>query len=797
MRKTTKIIFLIFIVAFAGLTALCGLGYRLITRSLPRTQGEITVAGITSKVRVYRDGYGIPHILTRSEHDLFFTQGFITAQDRIWQMDLWRRIARGRLAQIFGAQALSTDSLMLTIGIGRAADRIAETISPETRTMYQAYADGINGYLTLQDDRLPVEFILLGYTPDPWTVADCIAVSRWFAWNLSFGWNTDLTLGALVEKVGPALTAEILPGIEGVSWDAAPGMSRLLSLNDSLGKWIGFPSPDVHYSCSNSWVVSGRRSDTGKPLLANDPHLGLSLPGFWYEVNLCGGGLDVYGHSLPGLPGVIIGNNRAIAWGLTSLMADDMDFFLEKLDNRDGHFYDSGAGRKPLKVIREEIPVRLDSSRTLRILETEHGPIISHLLPKYRQAGISVSLSWTGLQPSDDALAYLGLMRASNWEQFRSALENYHIAPQQFIFADTTGNIGIQAAGALPLRSGNPFLPRLGTDANAAWKGWVPFRRLPHEYNPSRGWIAAANHPDNTSGLPLLPAVGSRLKRIEELLKDNPLITMRKMREMQADIISPYAREFCRHILNLVADSLSSSERYGMIFRRMLAWDGSMSTGSSEATLFHFIQRYFSENTFRDEMGQTLYTRWLKTESLPRSACLELLTNKRFSAWFDNTQTPNHRETARETALKSFKQAVKFLREKYDPEMSAWSWGKLHRLTLAHPLSSQPLLRPTFALEPLPLGGSGTTISAFGADTFDDYPVTWGSSLRTIWDLGQRDNSLAVIPAGQSGQPLDPHYKDQIILYKDHFYHPVLTDTARIRQAGMEMLIINPGSDNE
>ncbi len=798
MPRGLKIALIVFAVIGAGLLSLCVWGYRKVTRSLPQTTGEIVLPGLQAEVHVYRDDYHIPHILAQNEHDIFFIQGFITAQDRLWQMDLWRRAAAGRLSEIFGPATLKMDSLILTVGIRRTAHRILPHLSPETRSILRAYTDGINAYIQSNAERLPVEFTLLNYTPSPWEIVDCVSILRWFGWQLSTEWRTDITMGAILERVGIEKVKTIFPPFQEekprtTPWQGRP-LTTLFKEIRPLWEETFFPKTDFG---SNSWAVSGDRSVTGKPLLANDPHLSLDIPTIFYENHLVGGGFNVAGLSIPGLPGVTIGHNRKIAWGMTNLMADDLDLFVETLHPSDFTKYLHGGSYRTMEVIEEEIPVRGGSPIPMRIRKTHRGPVVSRFLPQHGSIRSAISLRWTGHEVSDEGLALYRLNKAENWETFREALRSHRVPSQNFVYADTGGNIGYQAAGWIPVRTeGAGYLPRNGDDPENDWKGFIPYEALPSLKNPPEGFVITANNrvagKDHSYTISDLWAHSSRIRRIQQLLSEKETFSINDFKRMQADVLSIFAEEVTERALPILENTSFDDPSETELIEKLSRWDGAMKTGSPEAALFEAFLRRLLANLFRDEMGDSLYAAYLELHSLPLRALTHLLGEER-SPWFDDVTTEDTAEDKGEIITKSFREAVIDLRQRLGENISKWSWGTLHSLAFKHPLGQHPFLRRAFNLGPFRVGGSGTTINATGYILKEPYDTVWGPAARLIVDLGNPDNSLSVISTGQSGQPLDNHYRDQIELYLGNRYHSTLSDTTKIVRSGWDLLKLKPG----
>ncbi|MCG8603501.1 penicillin acylase family protein, partial [bacterium] len=476
------------------------LGYHLLTKSLPKITGTTNLDILDKTVDVYRDSFGVPHIFAQTEEDLFKAAGYVTAQDRLWQMDFSRRIASGRLSEIFGKSALERDKYIRTWGFHRTAKKILKVLSPESRAALQAYADGVNAFIAENLHRLPLEFPLLRYEPDPWKIEDSLAITRLMAWRLSFSWYVDLVLNELVAKLGVREARQVFPDfprhgptiISSGATTSSRGLSEFIGAGLALREFLGIDTAAIG---SNSWVVSGEKSVSGKPLLANDPHLELTTPSIWYEMHLVGGPINVAGVALPGTPGVLIGHNQSIAWGLTNGMVDDVDFYLEAINQDDSTKYRSGTQWQDFEEIREDIFVKDDRPVALTIQETENGPVVSNIHPVLAGRDIVYSMSWVGHEPSDELAALLKLQVARNSDDVKEALKHFKVPAQNFVWASVDGDIGYQLAGSVPIRRNTTgILPHQGWTRRGQWQRYVPFDRLPSLHNPASGFIATANN---------------------------------------------------------------------------------------------------------------------------------------------------------------------------------------------------------------------------------------------------------------------------------------------------------------
>lgn len=796
MNRILKIVLIVFLVISAILLIMAISGYRMIMGALPVTKGDLTVPELQSKVCVYRDGFHIPHIFAQNEHDLFFAQGYITAQDRLWQMDLWRRYAKGQLSEIFGPFTTKSDSMMRTIGINRIVERIEPGLSPTSRRVMQAYTDGINAFIRQNKKHLPVEFKMLNYQPASWKITDCLAVLRLVGWQMSVGWTIEPVMGALIDNLGLEKVQQLFSfhaeDATVFQFDEKKQASIFYCEFAERFNPSPFPKPDFS---SNCWVVSGKRSATGKPILANDPHLAFLNPSFWYEIHLTGTGFNVAGFSIPGLPLVAVGTNEHVAWGVTNLLADDIDFYEEKLDTDNGSRYLSGSQYRTMETIKDKIGVRDQPPIDFKIRTTYHGPIVSDIL-QHPMPDKAVSLRWIGQEISDECLSFYKLNLASDWKSFREALRYFKIPPQNFLYADRNGNIGYQAAGKIPIQNrAAHFIPKPGQNPENDWKGFISFDRLPSIKNPKEGILASANDGKkfkygrseilNYTDLPF------RIDRIEQLLSEKSELSVMDMKKIQGDIQSDYALNVLKQVLPYLDDFTTGEPLVQRAAAMLSRWDGQLKAGSAEAMIFEqFLLRLF-ENIFKDELTDSLYNSWLDLYTIPWASLLREVSNPH-SSWADNITTSDKRETLKEIIRISFENAVEQIKKDQGEDILNWSWGKVHTLLFEHPLGQIPLMDKIFNIGPFHMGGSAMTLNRMGFSLTKPYKITWGTSGRIIIDLSDLNNTISVLPTGQSGQPMDGHYSDQTQLFIQNLYHPNLMDTTRIAHAGWECLKMKP-----
>lgn len=779
------------------------LGYYLSTRSFPQTNGSVSLAGIQNPVEILRDGYGVPHIFAHTEHDAFFAAGFVQAQDRLWQMEIIRRAGMGRLSEILGEPALKTDRMFRTLRLWKHAQQIAATLDDETRQALQAYADGVNSYIGEHRGKYPLEFDMLNIEPEPWSVEHSVVISRLMAWELNYARWVDVVFGVLVERFGPEKAVEVFP-----SWpNNAPVIVppelkgkkiaslalQLLDADESYRKLLG--ATGFGYG-SNSWVVAGSKSFTGKPILANDPHLLLFAPGRWYEMHLSSPTLDVEGAGLAGIPFVVVGHNRHIAWGVTNAMIDDEDFYVEQVDSvQRPTKYKFLNEWRPLAEEVDTIVVKDSKPVLLSIYSTHRGPIINRFEPSAELSNYLLSMRWVGHEISNEARTFLLINRAKNWQEFQRALQTFACPAQNFIYADIDGNIGYYAAGKLPVRkSKGQTLPFAGWTDENDWKSFVPFEEMPHSYNPPEGFIATANNKIIDDSYPYHISThwepSWRVQRITELLKSQEKFSVEDFQRFQQDYLSPQAREIVPVILKAYDGRDVNDKRIQTALNYFRNWDYIMKKEDVSTSLFQSFFLASIRNTFQDEMGDRLLALYDTLASIPMVVMTKLL-HQDSSAWFDNVST-SEIEKKDDIVRLSLEQAVHDLQTKLGGEVKEWQWGKLHTVEFSHVFGASPILRRIFNVGPFEVGGSHSTVNKGDFKIGAPFANTVGPSTRQIFDLSDPNNTRSVTPPGQSGQVFHRNYSDQIALWLNGLFKRVPMDKFVIEQTSHEVLILQP-----
>jgi len=734
--------------------------------SLPKIDGEVQLKGIGAPVEVVRDIDGVPHIFAKSDRDAWFAIGYAHAQDRLWQMEFQRRVAQGRLAEFLGDLAYDTDRLMRTVGMARTAEAIVAKLDPETRAALEAYSAGVNSYLAA-DPVLPIEFHLLRVKPAPWKPADSVSWLLVMAWDLSANWRTELGRLRYAARLGPEKAAQLLPPYPGDKEAPLPDFSKLYGdLKPAANALLEISPPTEHAIGSNNWVVNGARSETGKPLLANDPHLGLQAPALWYLAHLSTPALNVVGGTLPGLPFVVLGHNDHLAWSMTTTLGDTQDLFVERVAPDDPSSYLTPTGRAKFDVRDEVINVR-GEDRHIKVRTTRHGPVISDVVKGMDAAapkGHVIALAWTAL--SDDnatARAGLALNRARNVKEFMAAARDFHAPQQNLVFADREGHIGFVAPAKVPIRrpdnEAQGRVPVPGWIARYDWTGMLPFEQLPTVLDPPAGRIITANHKITPPGYKPFLSVDwfppYRADRIEELLQKTPKHSIATFMKMQADSQSRLARE----MLPYAKAAKPGTEEGRLAQGKLAGWNGDMTPDSPAPLVLSAWYRELTRLVYADEMGDMFRDAW----EIRLPFMQQVMRGENGAqAWCDDVKTPKVKETCAMLAGKAFDLAAIDLQRRYG-EPGTWRWGVAHPAASDHrPLGFFPVIRNFFNIEP-ETAGDAYSINV-GAYTIRDeerpFANRHAGSLLAIYDLADLDRSIFMQSTGQSGNVLSPWYSD-------------------------------------
>ncbi len=765
-----------------------GVSFGILHGGLPRTEGDLQVDGLHAAVTIRRDASGIPHITAADAHDLFFAQGFVHAQDRLWQMESYRRAASGTLSAVIGERGLDNDRFMRTLGMTQAAQADWERLDSESRAALEAYAEGVNAYLQTAGSALPPEFKILGIRPEPWKPLDSLVFGKLLAWGLSNNYQHELILADLSTRTSWEKLLELLPEYPGpnvipdAQRTAAPAGPAAALLAQAAG--VEAVNPLFHPDQgSNAWVVGGSRTASGMPMLANDPHQGISMPSLWYEVGLHSrdGAYNVAGASLPGIPGIEIGHNAHIAWGVTNARPDVQDIFVETLDESGERYLFRGEWR-PLSVRQETIEVKKSAPVTLTVRQTHHGPLISDVVA---EAQGDWALRWTGLDAHPLLQAILELDRAADWDSFRAAVADWEVPGMNFVYADTEGHIGYQMSGEVPIRADNEvqgLLPVDGADGAHEWVGFIPFEEMPHALDPAADFFASANNRPVGEDYPYFLSryfqPPYRVARISDFLRRGKNLTPEDFERLQADWFSGINLGVARALVNGAHPQGPAAESALGLLRN---WDGVMSPESGAAALSEAALRHIIREAVSPEIGSEGAEAYLHLAAYPYMFLQNILDDPESPWWH------GEREAVLSRALQD---AVAELQPALGADPAAWTWGGMHAMVFSHPLGKIGPLRPVFNRGPYPTGGNWNTIDSGAYYPDSAYVMGLGPAYRIINDLSDWDATRSIIPTGQSGHPYSPHYDDQIAPWLAVEYHPLPFSPEAVEAGTVEVLRI-------
>lgn len=814
MRSWKKILFglsisfiIIFIIAGA-------IFYNMLSSSLPAYQGIITSSKIISDIEIYRDSFAVPYIFAENDNDAAFALGYVHAQERLFTMDFIRRAGEGRLSEILGDEAVPFDNMFRTVGIKRNILRNYSRIDPSVISLLQSYSDGVNAYIEERNGNYSIEFDVLGYQPEKWKPLHSLIIIKMMAWELNMSWWTDLTFSELIQKLGEKKALEILPDYpENAPTIIADNFKYLSAINSSLVEtdkafrnFIGWTGTHIG---SNNWVVNANKSTSGKPIIANDPHLAFSAPGKWFAATVNSKeGWKTSGVTLPGVPGIVIGKGENISWVLTNVMNDDADFYIEKLDSSDSKYFVDGQWRD-LRIIKDTIKVKNGKDRVIEIKETHRGPIISDIHTFnfiYNTAESEfppISMKWLGNEFSDEMLGFYKINKAKNWNQFREGVKYFGIPGQNFVYADTTGNIGYIMGARIPLRKkNNPTLVFDGTNTENDWQGYVPVEEIPVVLNPKENFIASANNKilkDFKYHISNLWEPSSRIDRIYELLNSKEKHSAEDFKKYQMDITSPYAKLITSHIVKAFEGIKINDNNLKTAIELLSEWDFNLNKQSQTPSIYVVTLKYLLHNIYYDELGDDLFNRFVFLANVPFRSLLQVL-DKPESLIFDDISTAKT-ESKNEIIRKSLADALTFLEENLGKDLTNWQWGRLHAVTFKHAFSGNfSLLDKYINIGPYEIGGDGTTINNTEypfSESIDKYPMfshnefenILGPSMRYIYDFAKPDQYYLILTTGQSGNVMSDNYHDQTPYWLQGKYMLIKTDESSIRKNKNLLLI--------
>lgn len=816
MRLLRRLLTWSFVLLLVVLVAAAGGALWYVRAVEPQVAGTVTLPGFERPVQVVRDREGVPHIFAASETDAVAALGFVHAQDRLWQMEMNRRIANGRLSEVVGTPGLETDRFLRTIGIRRAAEAIFANLEAETRVLLAAYARGVNAYLTTRSSPLPPEFLILrAPAPEPWSPIDSVGWSLMMALDLGGNLNAELTRMRLAQAGLPmARIGEFLPPYPGETW---PELPDYLALYRSLkpqaartGQLIRAFDLGLEGVGSNNWVVSGARSETGKPLLANDPHLGLSAPALWYFARLTSPSGTVIGATLPGVPGVVLGRNDHIAWGFTNTGPDVQDLFIEQVDPVDPTRYRTPDGWARFDTVREVIQVKGAADEVLSVRISRHGPVISDGASRGATASVpeghALALQWTALSPDNLTVqAFARLNRARNWEEFLAAARHYDAPQQNIVYADVDGNIGFIAAGRVPIRKPENDLkglfPAPGWDARYDWAGYVPFEELPQEFNPARGFRITANERITPEGYPHHIssewATPHRANRIAELLGAQEKHSLDSFRVLQADHRSNAVREvlpllLAAHRTAEPGRGRQMPERVRAVLDALSRFDGTMATDRPEPLVATAWMRELTRLVYADELGPELFSSLWDQRQVFMMAVLSGKDGQ--GAWCGNAREAGGGDCAA-LVSRALDRALEDLETRFGADWRSWRWGVAHDARSEHrPFARVGALARIFDVR-VPVPGDTYTVNVNRhtiRNTAEPFVSRHAASLRAIYDMADPERSLFMHSTGQSGLPTSRLYRNLAERWAKVEFLPMRTRRADVEREAIGTLTIVP-----
>ncbi len=789
------------------LLVLGGLGVWVVRRAWPQTDGTASIRGISAPVQILRDTWGVPNIYAQNEHDLLLAQGYVHAQDRLWSMYYYVRAASGTLSEVVGSAALTSDQELRTFGLRRAAEQEWAAMGAEEKALLQAYCDGVNAFIDSHRNSLPLEFTVLGYTPESWSPIDSLTYANVISQSMVGNYRLEFLRARLIGEIGPEKTEDLLPpydankpliipdGVQGYQWMRGVDFAKLDKLDELLGNSAAIWG-------SNNWVVSGQRTVSGKPILASDAHMSLSMPSLWYMNGLFGGRFHTTGFTLPGTPGVLIGHNDRIAWAITNLGADVEDLYIEKLDDRTNPTkYEFQGQWKDIQVIHDTIGVKGADPVPLDIYITNHGPIINNAVADMTKAE-PMALQWGGLGDSTLFTAILKLNAAQDWDQFREALRWWHMPGQNFVYADLDGNIGYQMTGKIPVRQPqhDGLVPVPGWSGEYEWKGFIPYDELPHSFNPPQGFIATANNKVIGDDYPYRINEewdpGYRAARATQLLSANDHMDIAANQQIQGDTFSLPTAEIRPYMLEIKPQNDEETKAIALLE----GWDQTFAADAVAPTLFETWYWFLFRDTLEDEMDLSLATDYLAGQ-YERHGRLHIMAMTRMlpdanNPWFDDKQTPDVVETRADIVRRSLGEALDWLKEHRGDDMSTWTWGSVHQVNYVNLLarSGNPLFTWLYYVPAIPARGENFTLNA-GTFNFDaPFSMAHGTSNRQIIDLSDFDSMVGIHSTGQSGLVRHPNRTDMIPLWEDVEYVPVPFGREKIEGLAADTLTLIPES---
>ncbi|WP_010678527.1 penicillin acylase family protein [Bacillus timonensis] len=785
-KKRWRIVLLAGITIILLLVASILAGFLYLKKSIPVIEGEISVDGVIEEVEVIRDQNGVPHIVARNTHDLYFAQGYVTAQDRLFQMDLSRRQASGELSEVIGASLVEQDKYFRTLGLRRAAEMSYGVYSAEAKDVLQSYADGVNAFIkeVKEKNKLPVEFTLAGYEPSEWSPIDSLTIGKYMAYDLGGHYKGQAFRYYMAQHVSEEKWLELLPTYpEGGATVLQAMKEHPIDISKSIA---AAPFPN-EFNGSNNWVVSGEKTESGLPILADDPHLGLATPSIWYETHLQNNEVNVSGVIFAGVPGIILGRNEHIAWGVTNVGPDVQDLYIEKRNPDNPVQFEYMGKWENAQIIDEPIKVKDGDTIPYQVQVTRHGPIISEFTHDHKEE-TALALKWTALSPSTELEAVLLFNKAKNWDEFKEALTYFHTPAQNFVFAATDGTIAYRANGLIPIRKkGDSSVPVPGWTDEYEWEGYIPWDELPTIVNPEEGFISTANNKVVTDDYPYhitnTWAQPYRQQRIRDVLTSKKVVKVDDMLQLQFDQHNLQAEELLPLFLNVLTkneDQLREIDK--TVIEELKGWDFVDRKEDGQPLVFHIWMEEFANVLFEQSIPKEI-------DKLFEGKSQIVDQMIRDAAKGDEGIWLSEAGGLEKVTLESFKRAVYFAVEEQGDNPREWNWGEFHNVLFEHPLSAISPLNYLFNNnEAVPMGGSGITVAAASFNK-NSGAITHGAAWRSVIDLANINESYNVVGPGQSGHVLSPFYHDQISDWTTGKYHLSYINEERYKENSYTLVL--------
>lgn len=756
---------------------------------------------INDKIQILTNQYGLKKIIAGNDYDLFFGQGYAHSLDRLWQMDLLRRQAEGRVSEIAGQDAIPYDKFVRALDLKNISINTLEKMDNNSKMILQAYSDGINYFIENNRNYFSFEFSALNYIPEKWEPYHSILISKYFAFQMSFSFWNDVTFGEIATMYNREIALNLIPDTDdNINSEMinktkdTNALNRLAALygrySDNITDFSNIAGNKGGAKGSNSWAVfKNKESPEGGAILANDPHMPLQLPSVWYQNHIKSDKYNSLGYSLPGVPLILVGRNESVSWGITNLAADICDFYFEKTDESGDNYYIDENNTMPFEFIIDTIKVKGKADTIYYRRKNDKSFVISdaHLFSENNTLidwdesiennffeDYALTFRWTATEISNEIGALSDINLSNNYEEFETATNKWSTPPLVFNYADTAGNIGLFPSGKIPKRNFecNPNIPNPGWMKSAQWNGFYTSKDLKKSINNASGYVYSANSEpdtDNNFFISNYWEPKSRADRIIEMLNESEYYSTRDARFMQTDILSPYAKKLMNEILPVLfsfSENLNKTENEAL--NVLENWDFLMSQSSPAASVYNTLITKLIKNTYYDELEEKLFKQYCFISSLPtRKILADILNDNPF--WFDNKNTDKI-ESYQDIVLQSFKESIIFLENYFESDdLSRWNYGRLHRIELKHFLGVNEFLNPVVSTNSNPVGGNNTTINNTEYRYYEPFDVIIGASMRFIADMDD-DNVLMSMPGGNSGDPMHPQYSDQFRLWLNGGY---------------------------